>query len=85
MTGNRKPSQSAMLKAYLEQHGSITPREALDNLGIMRLGARIFELKNDQGMPIRTGRETQINRYGAEVTYARYYLDAREERHGEGA
>lgn len=31
--------------AYLKRHGSITPLEALRELGVMRLGARIYDLR----------------------------------------
>ena len=44
---------------YMKEHGSIDPLRALNDLGIMRLGARIFDLKA-AGVQI-TG-ELRINR-----------------------
>lgn len=44
-------NQNQMVLDYITDHGSIDPIRALTELGIMRLGARIFELKA-QGVPI---------------------------------
>lgn len=75
MDENRNPSQSDMIYAYMQQHGSITPLEALRELGCMRLGARIWELKHDRGIDIITGEETAKNSLGKPVRYARYALN----------
>lgn len=37
--------QSAAILRYLRDYGSITPREALDELGCFRLAARIHDLR----------------------------------------
>ncbi|MCF6766481.1 helix-turn-helix domain-containing protein [Thiotrichales bacterium 19S3-7] len=42
----------AILK-HLQRYGSITPLEALDKYGCLRLGARIYELRR-QGIEITT-------------------------------
>ena len=47
--------------------------EAMKDLGVMRLAARISDLK-DEGYEIHTEREKSRNRYGEETTYARYSL-----------
>ncbi len=39
-----KPSQSKQILDYLRQGNSITPLEALDLFGCLRLGARIYDL-----------------------------------------
>ena len=52
-------------------HGGITSREAADELGIMRLSARIFELKRD-GVNIIKERVSSQNRYGEKVFFDRY-------------
>ena len=45
-------SQNKQIKAWLESGKSITPMDALNLFGSFRLGARIFDLKNDYGMNI---------------------------------
>ncbi len=67
-------TQNDMILRHLRTFGSISPREALDLYGCMRLGARIYDLKR-QGFAIRAGRETSRNRRGDKVTYARYYME----------
>lgn len=53
---NEKRSiQRIMIKRHLLQHGSITPMDALQKFGCMRLAARISELR-EEGMHIRTDR-----------------------------
>ena len=47
-------SQNKQIKAWLESGKSITPLDALNLFGSFRLGARIFNLKNDYGMNIKT-------------------------------
>jgi hypothetical protein len=67
-------TQNDMILRHLRAFGSISPREAFDLYGCMRLGARIYDLKR-QGFAIRAGRETSRNRRGDKVTYARYYME----------
>lgn len=67
-------NQAEQVLSYLMEHGSITPMDAIENFGIMRLGARIFDLKSC-GVPIKTMQETKKNRYGKPVHYARYVLE----------
>lgn len=38
-------SQNNEVLIYIQEHGSITPLEALEKIGSFRLGARIFELR----------------------------------------
>lgn len=65
--------QTERVLTYMQKHGSITPLQALDDLGIMRLGARIWELKHD-GYKIISALENGTNRHGEAVRYARYTL-----------
>lgn len=67
-------NQTEQVLFYMKENGSITPMEALENFGIMRLGARIFDLKSC-GISIKTLQETKKNRYGKPVHYARYVLE----------
>ena len=58
---------------YMERNGSITAREAFIKLGIERLSAVIFDLKQ-LGYPIGGVIERGLNRKGKPVHYKRYYL-----------
>ena len=60
---------------YLDDFGSITPLQALADLGIMRLGARIYDLRK-KGYSIIRETEKSRNRYGQPVRYARYRMAA---------
>lgn len=65
-----KLSQSKQILEYMRQGNSITPLEALDLFGCMRLGARIHDLIRD-GHCISSER-IKDERTGK--TYARYSL-----------
>ena len=67
-------SQKERVKKYLYIHHTITPKQAEDKFGIMRLGARIWELKNNDGLNIITEKAASTNRYGKKTTYAKYRL-----------
>lgn len=58
---------------YMNDFGSITPVQAMKDLGVMRLAARISDLEAE-GWQIEHERETGENRYGEKTTYARYRL-----------
>ena len=47
-------SQTARIKAALLRGEKLTPMDALRRFGCFRLGARIWELRNEHGMDIRT-------------------------------
>ena len=64
-------TQKEQIRKYLEDFGSISPLEAMRDLGIMRLGARIWEMIR-AGEPIIRETETAKNRYGKTTRYARY-------------
>ncbi len=66
-------TQTDMILRHLRDFGSITPVEALREYGCMRLGARIWDLKQ-AGYDIRAAKETAKNRYGKPVSFARYTL-----------
>lgn len=65
--------QTEMVLKWLKEVGPITPLDALREFGLMRLGARIFDLRR-QGYNIETKTETRVNRFGRKVSYARYEL-----------
>ena len=65
--------QTERILQYMRDFGSITQLEAMQDIGCMRLAARIADLKRD-GHAIRREMETSKNRYGEETSYARYRL-----------
>lgn len=58
---------------YLERYASITQGEALQELGIARLAARIHELRQ-MGVPILTKLVDVPTRNGRKAKVAVYYL-----------
>lgn len=68
-------TQRERILKYLMDFGSITPLEAMRDLGIMRLTARIWEL-NRMGYSIIRETEVSQNRYGQTTRYARYRMAA---------
>ena len=66
-------TQSMKVLKYMMDFGKITPVDAMKDLGVMRLAARISDLE-DQGFEIVHERESGKNRYGEKTSYARYSL-----------
>ena len=71
-----KPTQNERILDYIAEFGSITQFEALQDLGVMRLASRIFDLKR-QGYSINAKTETVKNRYGENCHIKRYSLSER--------
>jgi dihydroorotate dehydrogenase len=70
-------SQCDRIVRHLEDHGSITAMEAIQEYGIQRLAARIADLR-EKGRPITSEIVTGKNRYGEDTHYAVYRM-AKEE------
>lgn len=68
-----KATQADRVLAYMNDFGSITQLEALNDLGVMRLASRISDLKKD-GYPITSKVEAVKNRYGENCYIKRYSL-----------
>ena len=66
-------TQCEMILHYMRENGSITAWEAMREIGCMRLGSRICDLRR-AGHKIHTNSETRKNRWGVMTTYARYTL-----------
>ena len=66
-------TQCEKILRHMEDYGSITSLEAVNEYGIMRLASRISDLKQS-GVPIRKSMERGKNRYGEATSYARYSL-----------
>ena len=70
---DKKETQAIKILHYMEKHGSITQYEALRACGCMRLGARIWDLRN-AGYDI-VSRMVLVHKADGEKAYvARYSL-----------
>lgn len=68
-----KDSQNKRVLQYMKQFGSITSMEAILELGITRLSARISDLK-DSGVPIVSRLESRRRKDGSYTRYSVYSL-----------
>ena len=66
------PTQQQRVLNYINDFGSITRAEAMSELGIANLPAVIDILRNKQGHDIETLEIKAKNRYGQNITYAKY-------------
>lgn len=73
MAKEKKPTQSERVLKYIRDFGCITTWQAYQDLGVSRLSARIFELK-EQGFEISKKCVTTKNRYGDKTHYYEYRL-----------
>ena len=71
-------SQKDMVLKHLKLYGSITPKEAMDMYGIMRLSAIIFDLKEENWW-IKTEMVTAKNRFNKNTKFAKYTMAIEEE------
>ena len=67
-------NQCEMILEYMRRYGSITPLEALQEFGCMRLAARISDLRR-MGVHIKARTAASVNQYGDVVHYAKYTLE----------
>lgn len=58
---------------YIRDFGSITSWQAYEDLGVMQLGTRIFELK-ERGYKFKKERVSKTNRYGGKCHFDKYML-----------
>ena len=70
---NCKQTQSERVLSYIEEFGSITQLEALQDLGVMRLASRISDLRKN-GHNITSKTEPVKNRWGETCHIKRYRL-----------
>ena len=71
-------SQSDRVLRYMAEFGSITQMDAMQDLGCMRLAARIADLR-EQGYLIGKRMKKCKNRYGNTVQFAEYYIEEEKE------
>lgn len=74
LTNETTASQRDMILRFMRDYGSITPAQAIEELGCYRLGARIWDLRH-AGHNIKTESVKRKNRYGKTVSFARYRLE----------
>lgn len=70
---DHKPSQNQKILDYIERFGSITPLEAMKDLGIMRFGSRICDLRR-LGYPLVGEWEEVDNRFGEKTRIKRFRM-----------
>ena len=75
---NSNPTQCQLIIEYMYEFGSITPLEAMRDLGVYRLASRISEMKKN-GFPIHSEWETVQTRRGTKTRIKRYSLERSEE------
>lgn len=68
-------NQTDAVLEWLKTGAGITTFEAFEELGVTRLSAIIFRLR-DKGYSIKSETLWTVNRYGAKVKYSRYYLES---------
>lgn len=66
-------TQNQRILNWLKSRHKLTPLDAMNKWGIQRLGARIYELKN-QGHKIKSEMVSVYNRFGDKCTVASYSL-----------
>ena len=70
-------TQCERILKYMEDFGSITPVQAMTDLGVMRLASRVCDLKRS-GHKINRRMVAGKNRYGEAVSYAEYRLEEKQ-------
>lgn len=63
--------QQRQIAEYIDEHGSITPIEAFQDLGITKLATRVSEMKR-AGIEFKQERISSKNRFGKPVSFMRY-------------
>lgn len=66
-------TQRDRILTYMHDEGSITALEAVRELGVLQLSARLVELEK-RGYRFDKKQESSLNRYGEKVYYTRYSI-----------
>lgn len=67
-------TQCERVLKYMQDFGSINPQQAMQDLGVMRLAARVADLKK-AGHKITRRNVAGRNRYDEKVIFAEYKLE----------
>ena len=70
----KEVTQEDRVLGYIFKNGSITSLEAIQEFGITRLSARIYNLRKE-GFKIKTDFKSEKNRYGDIVKFAIYSIE----------
>jgi len=68
-------TQAERVLDYLESGNTITTLNAFNELGITRLAARIYELK-EEGHDVKSKRIKVTNRYDEQCSVSEYYMES---------
>lgn len=79
MEAKTKMTQIGKVVQHLERYGHITSVEAFNLYGIMRLSARINDIRRKFGWKLRAELVCGKNRDGSRVRYSVYYLPKEDE------
>ncbi len=66
-------NQRQRVLEYINEFGSITALDAVRDLGVLQLSARLVELER-RGYRFNKKQESSLNRYGEKVYYTRYSI-----------
>lgn len=66
-------TQTQRIENYIKEHGSITNMEAMKELGILRLSARISDMRQ-AGINVISEYESGKNRWDEPTRWVRYYI-----------
>jgi hypothetical protein len=66
-------SQATDIIEYIRDHGSITTKQAMEDLGCYRLSGRIYDIKSF-GIPVEREMVEVLNRKGETCRVARYTI-----------
>lgn len=72
-------TQEMAITEYIKEHGSITPMEAWEHLGITKLATVVSLMRRKKGVKFIIERVDTVNRYGHDVRFARYSFPKEEE------
>ena len=67
-------TQRQRIRKHLEEYGKITSLQAANKYGILRLSARIWDLRHKDGLNIISNPVSGVNRYGDKVYFDEYIL-----------
>ena len=73
MKPRKKLCQTDKVLRHLRDYGTITPMDALRDYSIMRLGARVWDLKR-RGYNVSSRIVHGVNQYGEPTHWAEYSL-----------
>jgi hypothetical protein len=67
-------AQTGKIFEYMKRGNKITPLEALNLFGCMRLQARIYDIEQRTGVRVKRERVKRCNKFGAIINIMQYSL-----------